>query len=198
MVNKHLKTANTAPLQLHNITAFNTLRKQLAEKSLPLILDSFCGTGHSTAALAEQHGDHFVVGIDQSASRLNRHPGDSDNYLLLQANCEAIWAQLVKHEVLAAAHYMLYPNPWPKAAHLQRRIHGHPGFADLVRLGGAIELRSNWQLYVEEFGIAMLQAGTYGYVSRLPEKETGISLFERKYHASGQSLWVYRTAALKK
>lgn len=192
VVRTHLETSYRAPLQPHNIAAFETLRERIADISGPLILDSFCGTGHSTAALAEAYPNHFVIGIDQSASRLGRHPSQSSNYCLTQANCEAIWAQLADAGIRAASHYLFYPNPWPKAKHLQRRIHGHPGFFDLTRLGGRVELRSNWQLYVEEFGVAMTLTGARGYVGRLPADEAGISLFERKYHESGQPLWVYK------
>jgi tRNA G46 methylase TrmB len=195
VVARHLATAHREPLRAHNVAAYETLRNRLEDAAAPLVLDSFCGTGHSTAALAARHTDCLVVGIDQSASRLARHPGtQSSNYLLLQANCEAIWAQLVRDGITLRAHYLLYPNPWPKAAQLQRRVHGHPGFADLVRLGGAVELRSNWALYVEEFCAAMALAGHSGTVSELTELDECTTLFERKYHRSGHSLWVYRSA----
>lgn len=193
VVEKHLNASARAPLQNHNVAAYQLLRDVTGERNRPLILDSFCGTGHSTAALAEANPGHFVIGIDQSASRLQRHPpGPSNNYQLIQANCEALWLQMAKDGLTAEAHYLLYPNPWPKAAHLQRRIHGHPGFADLIAVGGRIELRSNWQLYVEEFGVAMALANAQGYISQLKEEDVGLTLFERKYHNSGQSLWVYR------
>ncbi len=91
-------------------------------------------------------------------------------------------------------HYLLYPNPWPKAKHLQRRVHGHASFAWLSGLGGRVELRSNWQLYVEEFGMAMHLAGRRGYVSRLMA-EFPLTAFERKYRDSGHRLWCFRSAA---
>lgn len=193
VVEKHLKTTHQSPLQRHNVEAYQRLLAAVSDNAKPLILDSFCGTGHSTAALATANPQHFVIGIDQSASRLKRHPPtQSGNYQLIQANCEAVWAQMAQDKLRVAAHYLLYPNPWPKAAHLQRRIHGHPGFKDLLALGGNIELRSNWQLYVEEFGIAMALANASGYVSLLSREGAGMTLFEQKYHNSGQAIWVYR------
>lgn len=193
VVARHLNATHRAPPRTHNLAAFEILREAAKEHALPLILDSFCGTGHSTAALAERHPRHLIIGIDQSQARLARHPqASSTNYLLLQANCEAIWALMVNEGLTVDAHYLLYPNPWPKPSQLQRRIHGHPGFADLIRLGGRVELRSNWQLYVEEFGIAMQLAGAHGLVGRVEEQAIGISLFEQKYHGSGQALWAYR------
>ena len=193
VVTKHLATRHREPTRAHNTAAYATLQETLAERGQRLVLDSFCGTGHSTADLALRHPECLVAGIDQSASRLARHPAPQcDNYLLLQANCEAIWKQLADDGVVLRAHYLLYPNPWPKAAQLKRRVHGHPGFADLVRLGGQVELRSNWQLYVHEFEQAMQLARARGSVVPLAATEPELTLFERKYRRSGHSLWAYR------
>jgi hypothetical protein len=51
-----------------------------------------------------------------------------------------------------------------------------------------VEVRSNWQLYIEEFGLAMQLAGHPGVVSLLPE-QSPLTLFEGKYRASGHPLW---------
>ena len=149
------------------------------------------------APVATENPDHLVLGIDQSAHRLAKHPGEPGaNYLLLRANCVDIWTLLAADGVKLSHHYLLYPNPWPKSAQLRRRVHGHPGFAALLRLGGELELRSNWQLYVEEFGAAMHFAGQRGVVTRLREGEPALTLFERKYRASGHRLWSYRADIL--
>ena len=159
------------------------------------MLDSFCGTGQSTAALALRHPDHLVVGIDQSAHRLQKHQlADADNYLLLRANAEDIWQLLLREKTRVAHHYLLYPNPWPKSKHLQRRVHGHGSFRWLLQLGGSGEGRSNWPLYIEEFGVAMHLAGRRGVVSRF-EPRKPLTLFEQKYRDSGHILWRYRDKA---
>ena len=120
----------------------------------------------------------------------------TDGYLLLQAECEDIWQLLLKEQIFPDHHYLFYPNPWPKSAHLQRRIHGSAAFRTLLALGGQVELRSNWQIYVEEFGVAMSLAGSPGIVSQL-EPEQPITLFERKYQASDHSLWRFLGAVNK-
>lgn len=192
VVHRHLQTTDRHEVAAHNIPAYETLAKALAMNPRPLVLDSFCGTGHSTAALAARHPEHLVVGIDKSAHRLAKHPHSrSDNYLLLRADCEDIWNLLVRDGLLTDYHYMLYPNPWPKAGHLQRRVHGHASFPLLLRLGGILELRSNWQVYVEEFGCAMHLAGHRGYIRKLPGNEPDLSLFEQKYRRSGHDLWSF-------
>ncbi|MGB1139371.1 MAG: tRNA (guanine(46)-N(7))-methyltransferase TrmB [Halioglobus sp.] len=192
-VRKHLAAADQRPVPEHSEAAYTVLREALADTGKPLILDSFCGTGLSTTRLAERFPDSLVVGIDKSANRLAKRPPQAgDNCLLLRAECEDIWRLLARDGFNAHRHFLLYPNPWPKSAHLKRRIHGHPGFRALCALGGEMELRSNWQLYVEEFGAAMLIAGTRGMVARVPEDEPELTLFERKYRRSGHDLWRYR------
>lgn len=191
VVHRHLATAYRKPVAAHNRAAFQPLAEQLATSPRPLVLDSFCGTAHSTATLAQRHPGHLVVGIDKSAQRIGRHQAiAADNYLLLQADCEDIWQLLVQQGVKVDYHYLLYPNPWPKAKHLQRRIHGHGSFNWLVQLGGRLELRSNWQTYVEEFGLAMHLAGCRGRIARVAE-EPAMSLFEQKYRQSGHELWSF-------
>ena len=192
VVRRHLRTTHRAEVSAHNIHAYERLSAEIKARPRPLVLDSFCGTGHSTAALAERHPGHLIVGIDKSAQRLAKHPHSlRDNYLLLQADCEDIWTLLVRDGLRPDYHYMLYPNPWPKAAHLRRRIHGHPSFPLLLTLGGTLELRSNWQIYVEEFDCAMHLAGHRGRVLRLTDTGPGLSLFEQKYRNSGHALWSY-------
>ena len=82
---------------------------------------------------------------------------------------------------------MLDPPPL-----LQRRVHGHASLPALLALRGTLELRSNWQLYVEEFGVAMHLAGQRGVVRKLPADGADLSLFERKYRRSGHDLWACR------
>lgn len=179
------------PISTYSRKSFEQLEQRLADKPRPLVIDSFCGTGHSTAILAKRHPNHLVVGIDKSSHRLAKHAGSpNENYILLRAECEDIWRLLVGSGLKADLHYLLYPNPWPKSSHLQRRIHGHPTFQSLLQLGGQVELRSNWQLYVEEFGIAMNLCGVAGKIAQIMPTEP-ITLFEKKYQSSGHPLWVF-------
>ncbi len=193
LVGRHLRAPSRRPVAPFNQTAFSQLADAVHNTPRPLILDSFCGTGHSTMQLAEQHPGHWVIGIDKSAHRLAKHPAShADNYLLLRAECEAIWRLVAQAGWQVDAHYLLYPNPWPKSAQVKRRIQGDPAFPFLLQLGGRLELRSNWQIYVEEFGLAVTLGGGRGYIAHCDENETLYTLFERKYRASEQTLWRFR------
>lgn len=196
VVERHLQSRFLRPVAEHSRDAFATLARELEHRPRPLILDSFCGTGMSTALLAQRYPGHLVVGVDQSAHRLARHGERQGDYLLLRANCEDIWQLLLESGLRLEYHYLLYPNPWPKRKHLQRRVHGHASFAWLLQLGGAVEVRSNWQIYVEEFGVAMHLAGRRGLVARAGG-DPPLTLFEEKYRRSGHALWRYHSAGAK-
>ena len=188
----HVRHPWRKPCPNHTRIAFEQVLQRLEAIPRPLILDSFCGTGMSTALIAERHPAAWVVGIDQSAHRLTKHqPVGADNYLLLQAEAESFWQCLVEAGISLQGHWLLYPNPWPKAAQFKRRVHGHGAFPILSKLGGNLELRTNWEIYAREFSQAASLIGLSGSVeTAIPESP--MTLFERKYQQRGQTLWRFR------
>ncbi|MBT4522571.1 MAG: SAM-dependent methyltransferase [Halieaceae bacterium] len=191
LLRRHLACEYRKPVASHSRAAFKTLSSTLADNQRPLMLDSFCGSGHSTIALANKNPNYLVVGVDKSAHRLGKQPArKTDNCLLLQAECEDIWQLLRAEGLTVVHHYLLYPNPWPKPKHLQRRIHGSGAFRWLLDLGGRVELRSNWKIYVEEFGLAMQLAGHPGIVFQT-QPSAPLTLFESKYLSSGHAIWSF-------
>ena len=180
------------PCPAHTRDAFEQLLKRLQPDNRPLILDSFCGTGMSTALIARENPDALVVGIDQSAHRLAKHrPSDAKNYLLLRAEAEPFWLCLEDAGITLHSHWLLYPNPWPKASQLKRRVHGHGAFPVLSRLGGRLELRTNWDIFAQEFAHAAVLIGIKGQTASFVP-DAPMTLFERKYANRGQTLWRFR------
>jgi tRNA G46 methylase TrmB len=173
------------------------LQTWLRERAaLPLVLDSGCGTGASTAALAAAYPGCAVVGVDQSLARLSRHveiAGDlaliAGNAALLRAPLQDIWRLLLADGWRLARHLLWYPNPWPKPEHLGRRWHAHPVFPALLALGGEIELRSNWRVYVDEFALALSAHGWSSTIAAVGAFDDPVTPFERKYRDSGHALW---------
>lgn len=188
-VRKHLHHPSRRPVAEHTRAAFEAIREQVENDSRPLVFDSYCGTGMSSGLLAQRLPGHLVIGIDKSAARLSRQPaGAGRNSLLVRADCGDFWRLAADAGWRLSHHFLLYPNPWPKPGHLGRRLHGAPEFAQLLRLGGRVELRSNWQVYVEEFGQALVIAGHWPAVDS-PQPTQPISLHERKYVDSGHLIW---------
>jgi tRNA (guanine-N7-)-methyltransferase len=173
---------------------FAGIADQLAQA--PFILDTGCGTGASTLVLAREFPDRLVLGVDKSAARLATGRRLIDGSAA-PANVGLLHCELVDFWQLAAAaglrcerQFLLYPNPWPKPEHLKRRWHAHPVLPAILALDGAIELRTNWRVYAEEFAEA-LGLGLAGIDASFSEHTADESLtpFERKYAASGHALW---------
>jgi len=200
-VRKHLASHWAQPLHRPTLDAFRRLQAlEVFAAGRPLILDSGCGTGESTRRLAERFPGHLVIGVDRSLKRLSKsRPGTDasprDNCLLLRAELATFWRLMLGHGLSAERHFLFYPNPWPKAAHLARRWHGHPVFPDMLALGGEIELRCNWGVYAEEFARAASLATREACLVQTLEPESAISPFERKYLERGQTLYVVRVPA---
>ncbi|MCW8995987.1 MAG: SAM-dependent methyltransferase [Psychromonas sp.] len=186
VVLKHLQHTFRKPYQQHTLDAFKSAEKWVEQQGKPIIFDSCCGVGESTYHLAKKHPEAIVLGLDKSADRLAKHPKSiADNYRLLQVNLNDFWRLAVDANWQLSHHYLLYPNPWPKAKHLQRRWHGSAVFPAILQLGGELELRSNWFTYIHEFARALELAGQTGIVEEY-QGEVPITPFERKYWASGQ------------
>ena len=180
------------PCPAHTREAFQHLLKQLQRDNRPLIIDSFCGTGMSTALIAEANPDALVVGIDQSAHRLAKHQAtEPHNSLLLRAEAEPFWLCLVEAGITLHSHWLLYPNPWPKASQFKRRVHGHGAFPLLAALGGGLELRTNWAIFAQEFHQAAALIGIDGQTKPFVP-DPPITLFERKYADRDHTLWRFR------
>lgn len=195
VVKRHIDNVWRKPIPVHTANAAQSaLDWWGSQGSGPRILDSFCGTGMSTVHLAQKQPTANIIGLDKSADRLSKHDAGPGQYRLLRAECEPFWRCLVDAQQQLDAHWLLYPNPWPKGRHLKRRIHGHPAFPLLSLLGGTIELRSNWRIYVQEFAIACSLIGIEGQLEQLAITDDWqpMTLFERKYAERGQALWRFR------
>lgn len=190
----HLRRGFEAPLHPPSVAAFETLKNMLAKERAPQVLDSGCGTGESTRQIARLLPDCLVIGVDKSAERLSRggmsrFPHREGNAIWLRADLATLWRLALEAGWRLQRHYLLYPNPWPKPGHLQRRWHAHPVFPHLLQLGGELEMRSNWKVYAEEFAMAANRA--LGTCARpRPVGDSAVtSPFERKYRASGHRLY---------
>lgn len=190
-VNRALTHPLRKPIAEHTQRSFVLAAEWLQARQTPLILDSGCGVGVSTRQLAVQFPAHAVIGIDRSEDRLGRDHGElPENALLVRADLIDFWRLAYRHGWAPEYHYLLYPNPYPKAGHLKMRWHGHAVLPTLLALGGHLELRSNWSLYVEEFALAVAQVtGKQANVSELVPKGDYLTPFEAKYAQSGQALW---------
>lgn len=213
-VRKHLQQPWRRPLADHTQRAFRAVAARAEVHPGPIVIDAGCGTGASTRMIAACSPAALVIGVDKSPVRLSPGPpvppvppvrrpepglagelaeGSAGQPagmpVLLRADLQDFWRLALAEGWRPARQYILYPNPWPKPGQLARRWHGHPVFPWLVALGGALELRSNWRIYVDEFAAALSLCGVAAEIEPVRDVGAAVSPFERKYLASGQRCW---------
>jgi len=203
VVAKHLSHPFKKPYQVHTQQAFQEMDTLVqaflqANPTGEIILDACCGVGQSSRILAQQNPQALVIGVDKSAHRINRNVEGfaqengyhAENYHLVRADLNDFYRLVKAANWPVTKHYILYPNPWPKSKHLQRRWHGSAVFPQMVSIGGTLILRSNWRLYLEEFQQAAKQMALHGELSQVNVAvEQALTPFEAKYQASGQVCW---------
>ncbi|MBU2925068.1 SAM-dependent methyltransferase [Colwellia sp. 1_MG-2023] len=202
VVQRHLTHPFQKPYQVHTQKAFDDINERVkayieGNPDGKVILDSCCGVGQSTRLLASLNPDALVIGVDKSSSRIERNVKGFDaingyqaeNFQLVRADLNDFYRLVKVANWPISKHYILYPNPWPKSKHLQRRWHGSAVFPTLISLGKEIILRSNWRLYLEEFQQAANHVDLIGDISALEIDEQPLTPFEAKYQASGQICW---------
>lgn len=202
LVRKHLSTEWMRPVRKEAWIAWQELCQGPLAGVSSLILDSGCGTGISTYRLALANPQSIILGVDKSFHRLKRGRNFLQgvdvpaNLCYLQADLLDFWVLLAESGIQVEQHYLFYPNPWPKKHHLGRRWHGHPVFPLLGQLSLNLELRTNWAVYAQEFGIAWrLLAQVCGHQANgqtelfSPSATKFVSPFEEKYVCSGQVIW---------
>lgn len=161
------------------------------DRHAPILLDAGCGVGWSTLTLAQRNPQHFVIGVDQSEDRLARgKPEDAPpNAHFARADLVDFWRLLHADDIRLDQHWLLYPNPWPKIGHLARRWHGSAVFPTVIALGGRLECRSNWRIYLEEMSQAIGMLTQHAPEIVPLQIDDPLTPFERKYHDSGQTLY---------
>ena len=191
VVKKYAATGFRKPIAAHTQRAFDKIQAIVTEQNKPIILDSGCGTAMSTQIIAKKYPDALVIGVDRSITRLQKQVEGClpNNAISIQADLVDFWRLATRAKWQVQRHFILYPNPYPKASQLNRRWHGHPVFQNIIELGGQLEIRSNWKIYVDEF-VSALQISGY------PDAQTEVftpdnywTLFEKKYHEAGQELY---------
>ena len=189
LVLKHRHSVFKKPLAPFNQEAFAQAEAAWKASGKPLLLDSCCGVGASTRQLAVDFPDHFVIGVDRSEDRLQRNIGTLPaNALLVRADLADFWRLAEAAGWRPDYHFLLYPNPYPKSKDIKLRWHGHPVFPAMLALGGLLESRSNWLLYLAEMQRALQLYGVHAEIKPLLIK-TPLTPFERKYSLSGQQIW---------
>lgn len=131
----------------------------------------------------------------------------SSNTLLVRAELTDFWRCCLKSDWDISHHYILYPNPYPKKNRVKKRFYAHPSFPLILKIGGEITLRSNWEGYLKEFAdsvtyahdiydeldmendsLVYLEDAMSGPKERL-DKSIAYTNFEKKYDNVGEKTY---------
>lgn len=179
VVTRHLQHPYQRPIAKHTQQQYDAMKTLLENNNI--ILDSGCGTGLSSYHLSQQFPDYLIIGVDKSTARLSRQRHRAENMFLVQAELIDFWRLLVADNIPIYKHFLLYPNPWPKAKRLNQRFHGHPIFPTLLQVANDLTVRSNWLLYLQEFQQAAKLCGYHNsHITPLAIQQP-MTLFETKY-----------------
>jgi tRNA G46 methylase TrmB len=197
-VRRHLQHEWRQAPQQPTVDAFNALTDNFSISGQKIVVDSGCGNGESTRLIGARYPDCLVIGIDKSATRLEKvgagsFPHREGNVIWLRAELAGFWQLALKSGWRLHRHFLLYPNPWPKPGQLMRRWHAHPVFPAMLKLGGCLEMRCNWEIYAREFAAAIRMASGFEACVEHSIDSAITTPFERKYRNSGHSLYTVRT-----
>jgi len=194
IVLRHRDTEYQETIPEYAQQGFKSAQYWVEKQDKPIILDSGCGTGESSIYLAKKYPHYCVVGIDKSAQRLGRGQLEHlpDNVYFIRNDCIHLWRLMARNGWNVKFHYILYPNPWPKPGHVQRRWHAHPVFPYLFQLGSELILRTNWQIYAQEFSEAVWYLSGQRWPVQRYLVDEPISPHERKYYLSRHALYQVR------
>lgn len=169
------------PIASHQKNALEQILNFVKNSHKPIIIDSGCGTGLSTKNLAERFFDHIIIGIDRSIHRLSKaETKTGKNFILVRGDFIDLWRLLAEQNLPISHHFMFYPNPSPKAAHLTRRFYAHPVFSTMLHLAPYFEMRTNWDIFAQECKLAFTLYGQQPELS-IKSDSSYITLFEKKY-----------------
>jgi tRNA G46 methylase TrmB len=131
----------------------------------------------------------LVLGIDKSSVRLGRSSELPDNALTTRMDLEDFWPLAQQAGWKFSLQCFFYPNPWPKSEQRLRRWPFHPVLPTILACGSTWEVRTNWEVYSEEFALAY--AELTGERSPVEPWNPAVpdTLFEKKYQLSGHPLW---------
>jgi tRNA (guanine-N7-)-methyltransferase len=167
---------------------------QVFGRTAPLQVDLGCGDGSFLSVLAEQMPAHNFLGIERLAGRVRsaarKASGFSNVRVLRVETAYAVRYLLPPNSV--DVFYLLFPDPWPKRRHHQRRI-VTPEFMDSVVAAltnnGCFHIATDQQDYFREIERVVqacihLQREPASGLKSLPR-----TTFERRFVAAGAPIY---------
>lgn len=172
----------------------------LKHSQLPIAVEVGCGAGYHPLAFVRENSGVRILAFERTTEKFEKanlrhktHMAKSSEYercLIIHGDATHLWSDLFKPLSLDAL-YFLYPNPYPKKQHANRRLAGMPFFTTAIeslKTGGRLVFATNEKTYYEELKLRVttiheLKVVTAGEVKRDRKPR---SHFEKKYLERGE------------
>jgi tRNA (guanine-N7-)-methyltransferase len=172
---------------------------QLFGRTVPLQVDLGCGDGSFLCELAQLFPQKNFLGIERLTKRVEkvrRKAEKIENVRVLRADTSFAVRYLLP-ENSVEAFYLLFPDPWPKRRHQQRRIFTRDfldAAAGPLEQNGVLRVATDQLDYFHEIE-RLSRAHLEFQVASLDDVALPLTKFERKFRA--QSAPIYRLALRK-
>ena len=168
---------------------------QLFGRKAPLHVDLGCGDGSFLCEMAQQFPKRNFLGIERLTKRVEkvRRKGEKiENVRVLRADTLFAVRDLLP-ESSVGTFYLLFPDPWPKRRHQQRRVFTHE-FLDAIAAAleqeGIVRVATDQLDYfrqIERLSCAHLQ---FQVVPESPDESVlPLTKFERKFRDQGAPIY---------
>jgi len=154
-------------IELNSLTDHLDLDKIFGRKA-PLHVDLGCGEGSFLCAQAQRMPDRNFLGIERLLNRIRtsaRKAVTLDNVRLLRMESSYAVRYLLPAESVETF-YLLFPDPWPKRRHHQRRI-VTPEFLNSIQ----VALQKNGSIH-----IATDDIDYFGKIKEIAESNPGFAI----------------------
>jgi tRNA (guanine-N7-)-methyltransferase len=167
---------------------------EIFERPAPLEVDLGCGDGSFLASVAALRPAHNFLGIERLAGRVRSacHKARSlPNVRVLRIETTYAVRYLFARESVSVF-YFLFPDPWPKRRHHQRRVFKADFLDDLINAlapGGVLRITTDQRDYFDEMNnLAQARDELHDLSNEIEEMPA--TTFERRFRSSG--LPIYR------
>lgn len=161
----------------------------------PLEIDVGCHKGLFLVEMAQAHPDHNFLGIERQAKRVFK-TGKKIKALQLanadvtQGDGQGVLDQLP--EACADYVHVLFPDPWPKRRHWDRRMVQDPFFKSCARVlkpGATLRIVTDHRDYWESISECIQGMGDFALIESRDLRSYPETEFQKKFLAAGAPIY---------
>ena len=170
--------------------------REVFGRSAPTEVDLGCGDGSYITAVAEENPARNFLAVERLAGRVRASCGtiarrQLGNARVIRIDSLYAVANLLEPASITAFHLM-FPDPWPKRRHQNRRIVTDEFLASVARAlepGGTFQIATDHRDYFDQITILARRAKDFHMGVADDDLVTPQSTFERRFRLAGTSIY---------